>query len=271
MTEVKVSAMAAFAAQLKAWRKKNGWSQAALADKIGYSDSLVSGVETLDKTPTLPFSRACDEALGAPGTFEALHQLVSREAWPSYFAPVIDFEAEAVRIHEWELRVIPGQLQTENYARAVISAGQPWLDDGALERKVQGRLERQRIFERDSPPKLWTVLHECVLRQLIGGPAVMGEQLDRLLEVGRSSDVILQVLPFAAWDHPGTDGPLTVFDFADSTSKAYTECKGGGMITETPDAVVDLMATMNLIRAAALPPRDSMDLLRRIRSEIDDG
>jgi transcriptional regulator with XRE-family HTH domain len=265
---VKVSALEAFASQLKAWRKSRGWSQVDLSDKLGYSDSLVSGIETMTKTPTLEFAKLCDEALDCPGTFVKLHELVSREAWPSYFAPVIDFEPQAVRIHEWENRVIPGMMQTEDYARSVISAGSPRLGDAELERRVQGRIARQRILERDNPPMYWTVLHEGVLRQVIGSPAIMAAQLDKLIEAGRLPDVVVQILSFTASDHPGTDGPITVFDFPDATSKAYTECNGGGMITETHQAVSDLMTTMNLIRAAAMPPKESMALLRQIRSEM---
>ena len=268
MSRVKTSALEAFAAQLKAWRKKRGWSQGELAGKLAYSDSLVSGIETMAKTPTLDFAKRCDEVFDAPGTFALLHALLSREAWPSYFAPVIDFESQAVRIHEWELRVVPGLLQTEDYARSVITAGKPRLGGAELERKVNGRIERQQLFERDNPPMYWTVLGEGALRQVIGSPSIMSEQLDKIIEAAQMPNIVVQVLPLAASDHPGTDGPLTVFDFFDAPSTAYTECKGGGMITESQEAVADLMTTMNMIRAAALPQRESMSLLRQIRSEF---
>jgi transcriptional regulator with XRE-family HTH domain len=267
-TSVKTSALETYAAQLKAWRKKRGWSQVDLADKIAYSDSLVSGIETVARTPSLDFSKLCDDAFGAPETFESLHGLVSREAWPSYFAPVIDFENQAVRIHEWELRVVPGLLQTGDYARSVISAHNPRITQLELDRKVSARLDRQRLFDRDDPPMYWTVISEGVLRQLIGSPSIMAEQLDKIIEAGQSPDILIQVLPFTAYDHPGTDGPMKIFDLPDSTSVAYMECNGGGMITETPEAVADLMTNLNMIRAAALPPRESMTLLRQIRSEI---
>ena len=267
---VKASALAKFAGQLRAWRQRLGWSQVELAEKLLCSDSLVSGVETLGKTPTLDFARRLDEAFGLPGTFVVLHELISREAWPSYFAPVIDFENRAVRIHEWELRVIPGLLQTERYARAVISAGKPRLGADALDRSVSARIERQRILARDDPPMLWVVLHEGTLRHLVGGRAVMAEQVGKLIAVAALPDVMVQVLPFTASDHPGTDGPVSVFDFADAASVAYTECKGGGMIVESPGQVAELMTTVNLIRAVALPPRESMNLLVQIRSEIGD-
>lgn len=270
MSAVKTSALETYAAQLKAWRKKRGWSQGQLADQLRYSDSLVSGIETLAKTPTLDFAKHCDAAFDAPETFVALHKLVSREAWPSYYAPVIDFEEQAVRIHQWEMRVVPGLLQTEDYARSVISAGKPGLSQAELDRKVTARTERQRLFDRENPPMFWAVIHEGALRQVIGSPAIMDEQLDKIIEAARSSRVVVQVLPFSASDHPGTDGPMQVFDLPESTSVAYMECMGGGMITESPEAVADLMVTMNMIRAAALPQRESTDLLRQIRSESHD-
>ena len=267
---VKTSALAKFAAQLRAWRQRSGWSQADLAGKLLCSDSLVSGVETMSKTPTLDFAKRADQAFDLPGTFVVLHELVSREAWPSYFAPVIDFETRAVRIHEWELRVIPGMLQTEGYARSVISAGKPRLGPDGLDRLVTSRIERQRILTRDDPPMYWAVLHEGTLRHLVGGRAVMAGQLDKIIDIARLPDAVIQVLPFAASDHPGTDGPISVFDFADDASVAYTECNGGGMIVESADQVAELMTTVNLIRAVALPPRESMNLIMQIRSEIDD-
>jgi transcriptional regulator with XRE-family HTH domain len=215
---VKASALAKFADQLRAWRQRCGWSQVDLAEKLLCSDSLVSGVETMNKTPTLDFAKRLDEAFSLPGTFVAWHELISREAWPSYFAPVIDFETRAVRIHEWELRVIPGLLQTEGYARSVISAGKPRLGPDALDRLVTSRIDRQRILTRDDPPMFWAVLHEGALRHRVGGRPVMAEQLDKIIDIARLPDVVIQVLPFTASDHPGTDGPISVFDFIDAPS-----------------------------------------------------
>lgn len=268
MTAVKTSALEAFAAQLRAHRKKRGWSQGQLANAIRYSDSLVSGIETLAKTPTLDFARQADAAFDAPETFVVLHALLSREAWPSYFAPVVDFEKQATRIHEWEMRVVPGMLQTEDYARSVISAGNPRIAQVELDHRVDARLGRQRILERDNPPMYWTVLGEGALRQIIGSPAIMAAQLDRLIETDCLPDIVVQVLPFSTHDHPGTDGPMKIFDLPDSTSVSYMECNGGGMITEEPEAVADQITKLNMIRAAALPPRESMALLQQIRSEI---
>ena len=119
-TAAKASAMAKYARQLRGWRQRMGWSQTELGDKMGYSVSLISQVEGENKAASAPFAAKCDEAFDTPGTFADLQELVAREAWPSYFVPVIDLEIKATQIHEWEMRAVPGLLQTEDYARSVI-------------------------------------------------------------------------------------------------------------------------------------------------------
>jgi transcriptional regulator with XRE-family HTH domain len=267
---VKSSAFGTFVAQLTRYREDRGLSQAQLASRLGYSPSLVSYIMGMSKMPTHAFAQKCDELFGLLGTFAALHDLASRETLPSYFAPVAEFEGEAVRVHEYELRAVPGLLQTEDYARAVIRAGQPRQTEAEVERKVGARMERQLILAADSPPHYWTVLHEGVLRQNVGGAAVMGPQLGRLVEAASSPDLIVQVLPFGASVHPGTDGPFAIFDFKDGKSSAYSECKGGGRIVEAHEEVAELVTSMSLIRVAALSPDESRALLQEIRQEINE-
>jgi transcriptional regulator with XRE-family HTH domain len=261
--------MSKFAKQLQGWRSKRGWTQVELAEKLGYSNALVSQVEQQQKAPSADFAAKCDEVFDTPETFADLQELVAREAWPSYFAPVIDAETRAAQVHEWDQRVMPGLLQTEDYARSVIKAGQPRISPDELERKVTSRLERQAIFARESArPMYWAVIHEGVLRHVVGSPEIMGTQLDRLIEAADSPDIIIQVLPYSASEHPGTDGPILIFDFDGVPSSAYTECKGGGMIIEQPEQVAGLVTTMSLIRAAALSPRESRNYIAKIRDEI---
>ena len=266
---VKASAMSKFAKQLQGWRTKRGWTQVELAEKLGYSNALVSQIEQQQKASSADFAAKCDEVFDTPETFADLQELVAREAWPSYFAPVIDAETRATQVHEWDQRVIPGLLQTEDYARSVIKAGQPRISPDDLERKVSSRLERQAIFLRESDrPMYWVVVHEGVLRHVVGSPEIMCAQLDRLIEAAESPDIIIQVLPYSAGDHPGTDGPVKVFDFAGAPSSGYTECNGGGMIIEQPEQVAGLVTTMSLIRAAALSPRESRNCIVKIRDGI---
>ena len=100
-TAVKAYAMAKFAHQLRSWRTKRGWAQAQLASQLGYSDALVSQVERERKPPSAEFAARCDTVFDTPATFADLQELVARDAWPSYFAPVIDSEVRATQIHEW--------------------------------------------------------------------------------------------------------------------------------------------------------------------------
>ena len=268
MAEVKTTAIAAFADELRSWRQHFGWSQAELAGKIAYSPSLVSGVETLAKTPALDFAKRCDQAFGTPGTLTRLQELVVREAYPSWFAPVVGFEREAVRLHGWELGAVPGLLQTEDYARAVIRAGRPQDTAEAVDRTVAARMERQEALNGDSTPMLWYVLGEGALRHQAGGADVMAAQLDKLITKAGEPGIVIQVLPFTATDHAGADGPISVYEFADAPTVAYTECYGGGRIVEAHDEVADLMTVVSVIRASALSPPESARLMREIRSEI---
>jgi transcriptional regulator with XRE-family HTH domain len=275
---VKTTSLAAFAGQLRAWRERAGWTQVELGQKMGYSASLISGVETLDKPPTGDFARACDlafgtpgfsEEAGTPGTFMILHELVAREAYPAFFAPVVPFERQAARIHGWELGAVPGLLQTEQYARALISISRPMDSPGSIDRLVTARMDRQAILAGENPPVLWYVIDEAVLRRSVGGPAVMGPQLDALLTAAATPGIVIQVLPLKD-DNPGTDGPVSVYEFAGAPTVCYTECYAGGRIVEAPAEVVELVTVLSMLRASALPPRESRELIRQIRSEIGD-
>jgi transcriptional regulator with XRE-family HTH domain len=265
---MKTSALAAFGSQLRAWRLHLGWTQVEMGMKLGYSASLISGIETMDKAPTADFAARCDDLFGTPATFATLQELVAREAYPAFFAPFIPFEREAIRIHGWELGAIPGLLQTEGYARALIRPGRPMRSDDEIDQLVAARLERQKVIAGGNPPLLWYVLDESVIRHLVGGPVVFGTQLDRLLEASAGPGVVLQVLPYAADNHAGADGPITLYEFTDSPSVCYTECYGGGRIVEGRTEVADLMTVISLIRAAALPERESRALIHRVRNEI---
>ena len=142
------SALNTFAAELKAWRERMGLTQQAFADKLGYSLALVAAVEQCKRSPTPEFAARCDEVTGAPGTFTRWQVQVSRESYPAFFAPVLAFERDAVRIHGWELGAVPGLLQTEDYARALIRSGRPADGDSAIDRLVTARIDRQVILAR---------------------------------------------------------------------------------------------------------------------------
>lgn len=268
VNDVKTASLTAFASQLRVWRQRMNWTQVEMGGKLGYSASLISGIETMDKAPTADFAARCDEVFTTPGTFAMLQELVAREAYPAFFAPVIPFEREAVRIHGWELGAVPGLLQTEDYARALIQSGRLKDSRDEIDRLVATRMERQDIVGGENSPLLWYVLDESVLRHIVGGPDVMRGQLDKLLHATDVPGIVIQVLPYTADNYAGADGPITVYEFADSPSISYTECHGGGRIVEGREEVAHLMTVINLIRASALSARDSRHLIRRVMDEI---
>jgi transcriptional regulator with XRE-family HTH domain len=263
------SALSRFAAEMKAWRAKLGITQPGLATMIGYSAALVAAIEQCQRSPQPTFAEACDAATGAPGTFARWQGQVVQESYPAFFAPVIEFEREAIRIHDWELGVLPGLVQTEAYAEAVILARHPGKNAKAVAHILTARMDRQEMLDNEQP-MLWYAVQEGVLRQMVGGPAVMAAQLDHLLKLIAARRVVLQVLPFTASEHPGAEGPITIFEFANSPTVGYTECHGGGRIVDDGAEVADLMTIMSAVRSSALSPVDSAELIREIRSEIDE-
>jgi DNA-binding XRE family transcriptional regulator len=255
-----------FAEELRAQRKKLGWTQTEFGDKAGYSTSQISAVEHGSRPPTLQFAQKCDEVTDAPGTFMRHYKRMSQEEYPPWFSPFIRFEARASCVHNWDMRGIPGLFQTEAYARAVISERVSHVS--RVERKVSARMRRQAIFEKEVPPIAWCVICESVLRRWFAGADVMRDQLAHLLAMGERENVVIQVMPLSSPNYPGVDGPLTVFEFTDAPTVCYAESFRGGRTIEEPKEVADLVTTFNLIRAAALSPRESAALIEKIRSEI---
>lgn len=258
-----------FGAELRAHRLRRKWTQAQLGEKIGFSDSFVSDVERGGRTASLDFAQRCDEVFDLPETFVRAHEITKRAAFAPWFYPVLPFEEAATRIHGWELGAVPGLLQTERYARAVVRARLPGDDEASIERIVAARMERQELLDRDRPPLLWYVLHEGLARHVVGDSGIMGEQLDKLIKSAERPGVVLQVLPFTANDHAGVEGPIVVYERQSGSPVAYTECYGGGRIVEGPEEVADLTTVVGMLRASALAPRDSVALLREIRRDLE--
>ena len=251
------NAVETFANELRAWRTRLAWSQADLGARMGYSGSHVSSVETMHRPPVLEFARKCDEALGTPGSFVRLHDLITKEAFPPWFAPFVHFEQAASRIHNWDARFFTGLLQTESYARAIIRAAHPEASDDVIERDVTARMERQRIFGREPPPSSWFVIGEAAFHARFGEDRVMQGQLQHVAKLATARNVTVQVYPFSAPDCPGVDGPVTVFDFDGQSSAGYAEGYEAGRTIEAPAEVTKLAMMFDHLRASALSPRES--------------
>jgi len=162
------SGLALFADELAAARIGAGLSQAELAEQISYSASAIAMIEQRRRTPQADIARRLDDALHTFGTFARLQRHAGNSPLPSWFRPFADIEATATQLRSWEPMVVPGLLQTEAYARALLGA-QPNTTEDELEERVTARMARQAILERAEPPVVWVLMDEAVLHRPVGG------------------------------------------------------------------------------------------------------
>jgi transcriptional regulator with XRE-family HTH domain len=173
-----------------------------------------------------------------------------RDALPDWFTPFVSLEAVAAVIRSYAPHYLPGLLQTADYARALLRVGFPQDHPDDLERKVQARLTRQRVLEREDPPKLWVLLDENVLRRPVGGPAVMAAMLDGLLEAVQEPHITVQVIPDAAGPHPGTFGPFSLFRLPPAEEIAFRTAGHA-----EPPVLPDIVYAEGLTRALYIDER----------------
>ncbi|MFD1828313.1 MULTISPECIES: helix-turn-helix domain-containing protein [Streptomyces] len=193
-----------------------------------------------------------------------------RDVLPDWFGLYVSLEEAASVIRGYEPHCVPGLLQTEGYARALLRTGFPNASEEELERRVALRMERQALLDREDAPHLWVVADETVLRRPVGDAGVMREQIDRLLEAMAAPNVTLQVLPFDVGPHPGMFGPFQLFrfDIPELPDIVYTESLTGAVyIDERPDTAAYLEA-LDRMGAQAVSVRHTEELLGDIRKEF---
>ena len=256
-----------FAAELKQFRDTAGVTQEQLGEQIRYSAQLVSAVENCTRTPRLDFAQRCDRVLKTGGSLSRMWHLLAKEVHPKWFRSYVSLEAEATAIHEFDLQAVPGLLQTEAYARASLSASWPPKAPEELERALAARLERQHILGRDKPPMLWFVIDESALYREVGSPAIMVEQLHRLVEMAGQPFVRLVVLPMARAGRAPMDGQFTVLDLPRGERMAYVEGPASGQVIVDPGDVEKCARAFEMLLAQALPVEDSVALILRTIGE----
>jgi transcriptional regulator with XRE-family HTH domain len=260
-----------FGKLLKALRERAGMSQKQLADMVNYSASLISAIENGTKPAKSDLVKRLDHALNAGGALLAVWPITTVGTYSAWFARIAELEVQAVKIHEWELRYIPGLLQTPDYARELMRSDRPRYnlgdDDDSIEHDVKGRMDRQEILTCDNPPRAWFVIDESVLHRLIGSSAIMAKQLEHLEIMAEMTNIIVQILPFPARSHSGGAGPLKILEFPDAPTVGYTEGRWSGRVIETYDEVAIAMSHFDLIRASALPPEESIEFIAEFRSK----
>ncbi|GII81952.1 transcriptional regulator [Sphaerisporangium rufum] len=259
------SPTALFGFELRRIRKERGWSQVRLSRAVPYSVGTISMIETARRSPSEAFARHCDEALQAEGALMRLWPMVSRKNAPEWFRPWLDIEATAEALRTWEPLMVPGLLQTEEYARAILS-GEVGVTPEQVEEQVATRMERQSILRRPKPPLLWFVLDEGVLRRPVGSPAVMVEQLDHLLKMAETPRITIQILPYSAYSTTGLAGGFVIAQSDGVADAAYVESAGIlGRVTERAQDVRALTFRYEAIRSEALSQRESIKLIKEIR------
>jgi transcriptional regulator with XRE-family HTH domain len=259
-----------FGAELRRARAAAGLSQEQLGQRVGYSGALVGKVETGDRAPSLDFAQHCDRALpDMGGLFVRIYELARRwdGGYPSWFAEWLDAERRATSLRTWEPLLIPGLLQTADYARALFEAWRSADSDDELDQLVSGRTGRQSIFERPQPPALWAIVDEGVLHRCVGSAKIMHDQLMHLADMSGRSKITIQVVPGEVGAHVGLLGAFAIASAGGAPSTVYMESPDQGQTTETPSVVAKVSETFDTLRAEALPRGASQDLIRRVAEE----
>jgi hypothetical protein len=188
---------------------------------------------------------------------------------PDWFHVFVGLEEAAQLIRVYEVQFVPGLLQTEEYARALIRVSRHDATDEEVERLVALRMGRQDIFASPTPPRVWYVIDEAAFRRTVGGIGVMAVQLDKLIAVASAPGNVIQVFPFAASAGLGGDGPLMIYEFpANDPVVGYAECYRGGRLVQDVAEGSEMLTKLNLIRACALSPGESVAWMRKLRSEL---
>jgi transcriptional regulator with XRE-family HTH domain len=259
-----------FGAEVRRWRTAAGLSQEQLGQRVGYSGAQVGKVETGERAPSQEFAQHCDQALpGAGGLFLRIYHLARRwdGGYPSWFVEWVQAESRAITLHTWEPLLIPGLVQTPEYARVLFQAWRSARTDAELDQLVSARIERQLIFDRPNPPSLWAVIDEGVLTRCVGSPQTMHDQLAHLLDVSDRLRITIQVVPAGTGAHAGLLGAFAIAGFGDAPGLVYLESPDQGQTTQRSSVVVKVSETFDTLRAEALPRGASRDLIRKVAEE----
>jgi len=268
--------------ELRQLRESKGYKLEEVAARLGVASSTLSRIET-GKAPTK--SAYLNQMLemygvGEPGQRQMLVDMAReghRKGWwaayddvlPSGFDIYVGLEAETASVRGYEVSVVHGLLQTADYARAVMGEMFPKYTADQIDRLVDFRLERQRRFDEDPPLGLWAILDEAVLRRPVGGWDVMRDQLEHLREMAERPGVTVQVLPFECGGHGGLGGPFSILEFPTRSDSevGYVESVGGYIYLEKDRDVRALADAFDQLRATALAPGASVDLIAKIAKE----
>jgi len=263
-------------------RERAGLKREDAARVLRVAPATVRRMETAEVALKVPYVQLLLKAYGVPDDevedFVQLVEEANRPGWwqrfhdilPGWFSMYVSLEGAASLIRSYEPHFVPGLLQTEEYARGVLTSGavgQTSPED--IERHVALRMRRQELLTRPDAPRFWAVLDETVLRRPVGGPEVMRAQIDRLLEAAELPNVTLQIAPFASGPHPGTYGPFVLFRFAvpELPDMVYSEYLTGAVYLDARSEVAAHLEVMDRMAALAATAQRTKEILRDLRKE----
>jgi transcriptional regulator with XRE-family HTH domain len=252
---------------LKARRTEAGLTQAQLAEAAIMTRSHIAHIEAGRRVPSKDDARRLDRALGTGDVLSSFLPGADDTTIADFFEPARALEQQAVEIREFASTLVPGLLQIEPYMRALFHAGNPRLTEEECAMHITSRQERQKILADPVSPEIWTLLHESALRQPVGGPAVMAEQLRHIIALVERRRIRLHVLPIGLGAHPLMEGMAKLMWFSDQPPAVYTEGLFIGKLHDSPTQVQRLQYVYDLALGDALPCKESLALTKSIAEE----
>ncbi|MGW2368767.1 helix-turn-helix domain-containing protein [Streptomyces sp. NPDC001667] len=270
------------AAELRRLRTGMQLTREDVTAQTGINTATLYRIETARVRPQQRTLIALLNLYGVPepqhGEIQALSQGASNQGWlrpyhselPEEYTAYISFEAEARAVRNYESLFVPGLLQTEDYARAVIKGVLPMASTREIEQRVQARIERQGVLTKSDPLHLWAIMDEASLRRMVGGPEVMHEQIRRLTAAIAEPHMMLQVIPFNAGAHAGMPGSFVLMSFpeVEDPEIIYIDSMAGDLFLEAEADVRRYGAIFDNLRAVALSPDDTSRLLASLANEM---
>ena len=267
-------------ALLRALRQELGLTVEQVATELLCSPSKVSRMETGHRGATARDIRDLCDLYGV--TDKALRDHMTTLAaegkqpgwWQSYeldFATYVGLEQAAVTLCYYQSTIVPGLLQTMDYARAMHKGSLPAeFTPERADELIEVRLRRQQVLTRDPPLQLHAVFDEAVLRRVVGGPVVMAAQLWHLGEAARMRNVTLQAIPNSTGAHPAMDNMFNIIEFGDvAPSVVYVEGLMGGLFIERPQDVARYQQVFKYLRDIALDPQETIELVAEIGEQYN--
>ncbi|MEU8538787.1 helix-turn-helix transcriptional regulator [Streptomyces sp. NPDC048717] len=262
----KVPSWEVVGALLALYRRQAGLTQPQLASQVNLGLETLGSIEQGRRALRLKLAGEMDDLLNTGGALSvAVTKAPKKERFPAFVQDFIELEAQALSLCWYENSVVPGLLQTPEYAAAVFACEYPPLTPQEAEDRLLDRIDRQRIFEQTPwPPLMSFLLDESILERPIGGPEVLRGQILRLREMAELPTIGLQIIPKARTKHAALDGPMILLETPDHEHVAYIEGQRVSFLIDDPDQVGILQAKYGMLRSQALTPEETMGLLDRM-------